>query len=213
MTIFCSKLGALHGRELDLNRLRDSHLLLEPYLLKTHNMVILKSINEVQVGKGSRYPVSGDNVGALGVFRTTTEVMLRDGVLTREEKRLIIKLANALGLSAQEPADVYAAIRENKDTESGRDVTPNEQRLVYTRVFEVAIVNASLSKDEFAVLAHLRDQFNIDDDDHSRIEADLRDMIRQKTEDENMVDKLLGTLKDSVSLVGSLFDSVRTKSA
>jgi hypothetical protein len=213
VTIFCSKLGALHGRELDLNRLRDSHLLLEPYLLKTHNMVILKSINEVQVGKGSRYPVSGDNVGALGVFRTTTEVMLRDGVLTREEKRLIIKLANALGLSAQEPADVYAAIRENKDTESGRDVTPNEQRLVYTRVFEVAIVNASLSKDEFAVLAHLRDQFNIDDDDHSRIEADLRDMIRQKTEDENMVDKLLGTLKDSVSLVGSLFDSVRTKSA
>ena len=85
--------------------------------------------------------------------------------------------------------------------------------MVYTRVFEVAIVNASLSKDEFAVLAHLRDQFNINDDDHSRIEADLRDMIRQKTEDENVVEKLLGTLKDSVSLVGSLFDSVRTKSA
>ena len=37
-------------------------------------------------------------------------------------------------------------------------------------------------------------------------------MIRQRTEDENVVDKLLGTLKDSVSLVGSLFDSVRTKS-
>ena len=85
--------------------------------------------------------------------------------------------------------------------------------MVYTRVFEVAIVNASLSKDEFAILAHLRDQFNINDDDHSRIEADLRDMIRQKTEDENVVEKLLGTLKDSVSLVGSLFDSVRTKSA
>ena len=162
---------------------------------------------------GSRSAVSGDTVGALCVFRTTTEVMLRDGVLTREEKRLIIKLANALGLSAEEPADVYSAIRENRETDSGRGVTPNEQRLVYTRVFEVAIVNASLSKDEFAVLAHLRDQFNIDDSDHARIEADLRDMIRQKTEDENVVDKLLGTLKDSVSLVGSLFDSVRTKSA
>ncbi len=157
--------------------------------------------------------MSGENIGALDVFRTTTEVMLRDGVLTREEKRLIIKLANALGLSENEPADVYAAIRENKKTDSGREVTPNEQRLVYTRVFEVAIVNASLSKDEFAVLAHLRDQFSIDDEDHTRIEADLRDMIRQKTEDENVVDKLLGTLKDSVSLVGSLFDSVRTKKA
>ena len=157
--------------------------------------------------------MSGENIGALDVFRTTTEVMLRDGVLTREEKRLIIKLANALGLSENEPADVYAAIRENKKTDSGREVAPNEQRLVYTRVFEVAIVNASLSKDEFAVLAHLRDQFSIDDEDHTRIEADLRDMIRQKTEDENVVDKLLGTLKDSVSLVGSLFDSVRTKKA
>ena len=157
--------------------------------------------------------MSGDSVGALDVFRSTTEVMLRDGILTREEKRLIIKLANALGLSDDEPAQVYNAIREDKPLESGREVCHNEQRLVYTRVFEVAIVNASLSKDEFAVLAHLRDQFNINDDDHSRIEADLRDMIRQKSEDENVVDKLLGTLKDSVSLVGSLFDSVRTKGA
>ncbi len=157
--------------------------------------------------------MSGESVGALDVFRSTTEVMLRDGVLTREEKRLIIKLANALGLSDNEPAMVYNAIREDKNLDPGRDVSFNEQRLVYTRVFEVAIVNASLSKDEFAVLAHLRDQFNINDDDHSRIEADLRDMIRQKTEDENVVDKLLGTLKDSVSLVGSLFDSVRTKGA
>jgi len=156
--------------------------------------------------------VTGENVGALTVFRTTVEVMLRDGVLTREEKRLIIKLANALGLSPEEPAEIYSAIREGRESESGREVTPNEQRLVYTRVFEVAIVNASLSKDEFAVLANLRAQFNIDDDDHARIEADLRDMIRQKTEDENVVDILLGTLKDSVSLVGSLFDGVRTKS-
>ena len=155
--------------------------------------------------------MSGENVGALSVFRTTTEVMLRDGVLTREEKRLIIKLANSLGLTKEEPAEVYSAIREGRETETGREVTPNEQELVYTSVFEVAIVNASLSKDEFAVLAHLRDQFNIDDEKHTRIEANLRDMIRQRTEDENVVDKLLGTLKDSVSLVGSLFDSVRTK--
>ena len=147
------------------------------------------------------------------MFRTTIEVMLRDGILTREEKRLIIKLANALGLSPDEPAEIYAAIREQRETEAGREVTPNEQRVVYTRVFEVAIVNASLSKDEFAVLANLRNQFSIDDEDHARIEADLRDMIRQKTEDENVVDKLLGTLRDSVSLVGSLFDSVRTKNA
>jgi hypothetical protein len=139
--------------------------------------------------------------------------MLEDGILTREEKRLIIKLANALGLSPEEPGDIYAAIREGRSTEIGSLVSPNEQRLVYTRVFEIAIVNASLSRDEFRVLAHLRDQFSIGDDDHARIESDLRDLIRQKADDENVVEKMLNTLKDSVSLVGSLFDSVRTKSA
>ena len=46
--------------------------------------------------------MTGENVGALTVFRTTVEVMLRDGVLTWE-KRLIIKLANALGLSPESP--------------------------------------------------------------------------------------------------------------
>ncbi len=157
--------------------------------------------------------MSGDSVGALDVFRTTIEVMLEDGVLTREEKRLIIKLANALGLSPEEPGEVYAAIREGASLPPGSMVSPNEQRLVYTRVFEIAIVNASLSRDEFRVLAHLRDQFNIGDDDHARIESDLRDLIRQKGDDENVVEKMLNTLKDSVSLVGSLFDSVRTKSA
>ena len=149
---------------------------------------------------------------ALEVFRSTIEVMLEDGVLTREEKRLIIKLANALGLQDDEPSMIYSAIKSGDKIESGHEVTPNEQRLVYTRVFEVAIVNASLSRDEFRVLAHLREQFSIDDDDHARIESDLRDLIRQKTEDENVIDKLLGTLRDSVSLVGGLFDSVRTKS-
>ncbi len=196
-----------------MNNTPDRLPLLEPYHSKKPNNAVFVDSNEVQEEESSRCVVTGENVGALNVFRTTTEVMLRDGFLTREEKRLIIKLANALGLTPEEPAEVYSAIRESRDTSDGREVTPNEQRLVYTRVFEVAIVNASLSKDEFAVLAHLRDQFNIDDSDHARIEADLRDMIRQKTEDENVVDKLLGTLKDSVSLVGSLFDSVRTKSA
>ena len=106
---------------------------------------------------------------------------------------------------------IYAAIRDGTETEDGREVSANEQRLVYESVFEVAIVNASLSKDEFAVLAHLRTQFNIDDEDHAKIESNLRDRIRQKTEDENVVDKLLGTLKDSVELVGGIFSSVRSK--
>jgi hypothetical protein len=158
--------------------------------------------------------VGDEDTGANAVFRSTVEVMLSDGVLTREEKRLIIKLASSLNLTPELPSEIYDDIRKNNSTELGRIISSSEQREVYTRVYEVAIVNASLSQDEFRVLAHLRDLFTIDDDEHSKIEKKLQGIMEERFEDnKNVLDKMLNTLKDSVSLVGGFFDSVRTKSA
>tara|TARA_B110000211_G_scaffold28750_1_gene29106 strand:- start:814 stop:1080 length:267 start_codon:yes stop_codon:yes gene_type:complete len=53
---------------------------------------------------------------SLNIFRTTVEVMLVDGVLTREEKRLIIKLASALNLTSEQPGEVYSAIKEGRES-------------------------------------------------------------------------------------------------
>ena len=94
--------------------------------------------------------------------------MLADGRLTREEKRLTIKLASALELTEEQPALIYKAIQNNTETEPGELVSMEEAREIYTKVFEVAIVNASLSRDEFRVLAHLRSVFEIDDDEHQK---------------------------------------------
>jgi uncharacterized protein YbgA (DUF1722 family) len=134
-----------------------------------------------------------------------------DGVLTREEKRLIIKLASALQLNADEPAEVYRAIQEGRTSGTGRIIEADQFRHIYTQVFEVAIVNASLSKDEFRVLAHLRSVFNIDNELHSDIEQELRDMVQEKYEDNAMIDTLMTTLRDSVGMVGDLFDSLRRR--
>ena len=160
-------------------------------------------------------PFVGDKgTDANAVFRSTVEVMLSDGILTREEKRLIIKLASSLNLAPEVPGVIYADIREDNSTAVGRIVDAAEQREVYTRVYEVAIVNASLSQDEFRVLANLREIFLIDDDEHSKIEKNLQGIMEERFEDnKNVLDKMLNTLKDSVSLVGGFFDSVRTKSA
>ena len=73
--------------------------------------------------------------------------------------------------------------REKRETGPGsRRLRSNEQKTgLHVVVFEVAIVNASLSKDEFAVLAHLRGSNSVSMmRTTARIEADLRDMIRQK---------------------------------
>jgi len=150
---------------------------------------------------------------SLEAFHSTISVMLIDKVLTREEKRLIIKLASALGLNEDEPSQVYQAIRNGEETKGGAPIDEELAHEVYTKVFEIAIVNASLSRDEFRVLAHLRDIFQIDDKEHQRIEEELREIVKEKFEDPNVIDKMLGTLRDSVSLVGDLFDVVRKKAA
>lgn len=149
---------------------------------------------------------------SLEAFQSTIEVMLVDGILTREEKRLVIKLASALNLDEDEPSKIYEAIRNGKSVKGGNPITLIKAKEIYTKVFEIAIVNASLSRDEFRVLAHLRDLFEIDDDEHEKIEAELREIVREKFEDPNVIDKMLGTLRDSVNLVGDLFDVVRKKS-
>ena len=150
---------------------------------------------------------------SLEVFHSTISVMLVDGILTREEKRLVIKLASALGLNETQPSEIYEAIKTGKEVKGGDLIDFDKAREVYTKVFEIAIVNASLSRDEFRVLAHLRDIFKIDDEEHEVIEEELREIVKEKFEDPNVIDKMLGTLRDSVSLVGDLFDVVRKKSA
>ena len=150
---------------------------------------------------------------SLEVFHSTISVMLVDGILTREEKRLVIKLASALGLNETQPSEIYEAIKAGNEVKGGDPIDFDKAREVYTKVFEIAIVNASLSRDEFRVLAHLRDIFKIDDEEHVVIEEELREIVKEKFEDPNVIDKMLGTLRDSVSLVGDLFDVVRKKSA
>ena len=150
---------------------------------------------------------------SLEVFHSTISVMLVDGILTREEKRLVIKLASALGLNETQPSEIYEAIKAGNEVKGGDPIDFDKAREVYTKVFEIAIVNASLSRDEFRVLAHLRDIFKIDDEEHEVIEEELREIVKEKFEDPNVIDKMLGTLRDSVSLVGDLFVVVRKKSA
>jgi DNA-directed RNA polymerase subunit F len=100
---------------------------------------------------------------------------------------------------------------DGKKTEDGDKLSESEQREVYKTIFEIAIINASLSKDEFRVMAHLRNIFSIDDDEHQQVEDELRDMVKQRFEDPNVVEKTLSTLRDSVRLVTTLFDNVRKK--
>ncbi len=116
-----------------------------------------------------------------------------------------------MNLEPHQPAEIYQAILNGVTTEEGDLLTAEEQHEVYKTVFEVAIINASLSKDEFRVMAHLREIFAIDDEEHNLVESELRDLVKERYEDPNMVEKTLNNLRDSVRVVTTLFDNVRKK--
>lgn len=146
------------------------------------------------------------------VFKTTVQVMLDDGVLTREEKRLVIKLSSALGLTENEPGLVYKAIREGTDLPSGREISEGEAREIFMKIFEVALVNASLSLDEFRVLDHLRETFGIDEADFNNIKSELEGIIKEKYDDPNVLEKVYAILKDGVNSINDRIDNLTKKS-
>lgn len=146
------------------------------------------------------------------VFKTTVQVMLDDGVLTREEKRLVIKLSSALGLTENEPGLVYKSIREGTDLPSGREISEGEAREIFMKIFEVALVNASLSLDEFRVLDHLRETFGIDEADFNNIKSELEGIIKEKYDDPNVLEKVYAILKDGVNSINDRIDNLTKKS-
>ena len=146
------------------------------------------------------------------VFKTTVQVMLEDGVLTREEKRLVIKLSSALGLTENEPGLVYKSIREGTELPSGREISEGEARDIFMKIFEVALVNASLSLDEFRVLDHLRETFGIDEADFNNIKSELEGIIKEKYDDPNVLEKVYEILKDGVNSINDRIDNLTKKS-
>ena len=60
-------------------------------------------------------------------------------------------------------------------------LTAEEQHEVYKTVFEVAIINASLSKMNSGYGPFAR-SFAIDDDEHNLVESELRDMVKERFE-------------------------------
>lgn len=156
--------------------------------------------------------MSAPVLNSIEVFKTTIQVMLEDGVLTREEKRLVIKLSSALGLEEDEPGLVYRAIRDGAELPSGREISEDESREIFMKIFEVALVNASLSLDEFRVLHHLKTSFGIDEDEYNDIKSKLEGIIKEKYDDPNVIERVFEILKDGVNSINDRIDNLTRKS-
>ena len=159
-------------------------------------------------------PEGGDPVRTRAVYASVVDVLLSDGVLSREEQRLATKLAILLfkneGDLKKEPAEIYNSVLEGDNIEGGRVIGKNERIQIYRDMFEAAFMNASLSHDEMAVIAMLRSSLEITDEEHER----AIDLVKKSLEDSvepKLLDKVKEDLTTVIDMVSGMFDSIIMK--
>ena len=148
------------------------------------------------------------------VYASIVDVLLRDGVLTREEQRLATKLAILLFKTEEdlknEPAKIYSLVLKGDKIDGGRVIGKNERIQIYRDMFESAFMNASLSQDEMAVIAMLRSSLEITDKEHEKainlVKKSLEDSVEPK-----LLDKVKEDLTKVIDMVSGMFDSIILK--
>ena len=143
----------------------------------------------------------------LEVFSDCVSVMLKDGVLTRAERRLISALSRNLELKDGEPLKVYENVKNGKKVTEGEIIPRPKQLEIYQNIYEIALVGA-LSKDEWRILAFLRQEFSINESEHKKIQTKLKNNIKERYEPK-VVESLFKTIEDSAvtitKMIGRLF--------
>ena len=154
--------------------------------------------------------VPDDVVTDISAFQGVVSIVLRDGEITREEKRLVIKLASLLGLDENDPKRIYDAIVAGEKLDGGRVLDKTEQLRVYSGMFQTAYLNASISEDEYFVVAYLRLMFQIDDDENDAVINAIHDELEEHVEKNvfQVVEKGLEQAKDVVDGLGNRLRSI-----
>ena len=147
------------------------------------------------------------------VYASVTVVLLRDGLLTREEQKLATKLAILIFKEEElitKPKEIYDLVVQEKEVTTGRKIGKRERMIIYREMFETAFMNASLSNDEMAVIAMLRSALQITDNEHEEV----IDLVKSALE-VNIEPKLLEKVKDELTsvldLLSGMFDPLRPK--
>ncbi len=153
--------------------------------------------------------VPTDAITDISTFQGVVSIVLKDGQITREEKRLVIKLASLLNLDEAVPKRVYDAIIAGEKLDGGDEIGRTKCLEVYAGMFQTAYLNASISEDEYLVVAYLRYHFDITDDENELVMNDIHAEMEEHVEKNRfqVVEKGFDQAKD---IVDGLFNRIRS---
>ena len=129
----------------------------------------------------------------LNVFSAVIRVVLADGVLTQEEKRLIIAIGRELELDDGDPLKVYESVLRGEEVDGGREMTRKERVDLYRKSWLTVHFNEDESDDEAAVMKCLREELHFSKDEANAIIEPMRE--KQKKEDLDISDTFVGKIK------------------
>ena len=128
----------------------------------------------------------------LKVFSAVIKVVLSDGVLTQEEKRLIIAIGRELELDDGDPLNVYNAVLKGEEIDGGREMTRKERVDLYRKSWMTVHFNEDESDDEAAVMKCLREELHFSKDEAKAIIEPLREKQNEleEVEPKTLVEKM-----------------------
>lgn len=153
--------------------------------------------------------VPADAPTDISTFQGVVTLVLRDGEITREEKRLVIKLAGLLELDEEAPKRIYDAVISGEALEVGRTLEKAERMRVYAELFKTAFLNASISEDEYLVVAYLRHLFDITDAEHDKIVVGMQQSLEEHVE-KGVFDVVEKGFDQALDKVEGIFDRIRS---
>jgi hypothetical protein len=153
--------------------------------------------------------VPKDTVTDLSAFHGVVSIVLKDGEITREEKRLVIKLASLLGLDKDAPKHVYDAIISGDEPVGGTVLGKEDCLRVYAGMFQTAYLNASISEDEYLVVAYLRYLFDITEEENVQVMNGIYSELEDHVE-KNVFQVVEKGFEQAKDIVDGLFNRIRS---
>ena len=103
--------------------------------------------------------------------------MLSDGYLSVDEKRLILKLAELIGLDEQAPLRIYEAVIAGEMIEEGENLSPEEQLNLYSQMLVTVLTDDDISDDEMKVVKYIARVLDIQEDEHTRCLSEVKERM------------------------------------
>ena len=126
--------------------------------------------------------------GIYEIYTETVKKALEDGIITRDEGKLLKSLRSSLGITESMHEKLEQGFRkgkeiliedEDKELNLKDEIYPDMYAETYKNAVITALKDKKITQDEFRILDYLRQAFDISLEEHGKVEKEVRDELNK----------------------------------